>query len=141
MRPAAGGRLPVDDAALVVLGEGAGGFFEDGTGGVAPAFDAAGGGEVVEEVGLVGGAVGELAGEVDDVVLQGFEEVGGGDLGGKEAGFGGAGVRRRGQRVGGDNEQKRGEQSWRRRRSCDGTSERNRVNSYALVSLRLTVTV
>ena len=81
MLAAARGRLPVDNAALVVLGEGAGGFFEDGGGGVAPTFDAAGLDKVVEEVGFEGGGVGEGAGDVDHVVLQGFEEVGGGDLG------------------------------------------------------------
>ena len=78
---AARGRLPVDDAALVVLGEIAGGFFNDGGGGVAPAFDAAGLVEVVQKIGFEWGGVGEGARDVDHVVLQGVEEVGGGDLG------------------------------------------------------------
>ena len=102
---AARGRLPVDNAALVVLGEIAGSFFKDGGGGVAPAFDAAGLVEVLEEVGLECGAVGELAGDVDHVVLQGVEEVGGGDFGGEEAGVGGAGGRGGGQGIGGEDEQ------------------------------------
>jgi hypothetical protein len=86
----AGRRLPVDDAALVVLGQVAGGLLKYRRGGVAPAFDAAGVVEVVEEIRFESQAVGELAGDVDDVVFQRFEEVGRGDLGGTEAGAGAA---------------------------------------------------
>ena len=138
---AARGRLPVDDAALVVLGEIAGGFFKDGGGGVAPAFDAAGLVEVLEEVGLECGAVGELAGDVDHVVLQGVEEVGGGDFGGEEAGVGGAGGGGGGQDIGGEDEQGNVEQSSHAGRGGDEEGGRNRHRFFALKSSRPKVAV
>ena len=52
-----------------------------------------------------GRAVGEGAGDVDDVVFEGFEEVGGGDLSGAKARIGRAGGRRAGNGVGREHEQ------------------------------------
>ena len=138
---AARGRLPVDNTALVVLGEGAGGFFEDGGSGIAPAFDAAGLVEVLEEVGLECGAIGELARDINDVVLQGVEEVSGGDFGGEEAGVGGAGGRGGGQGIGGEDEQGDIEQSSHAGRRGDEEGGRNRHRSFALKSSRLKVAV
>ena len=162
---AARGRLPVDDAALVVLGESAGGFFDDGGGGVAPAFHAAGLVEVSEEGRAECGAVGELAGDVYDVVVQWFEELGGGDLRRREAGFGSARGGWRGQDVDRKHEQGHDDKGSPRGRWCEGsqvadrppptiqgenqalahwpeTDARcpNRRSSFALVMLRLKVT-
>ena len=140
MGTAAGGRLPVDHAALVVLRQAAGGFLEHGAGGVAPAFDAPRGGEVREKVGAVGRALGELAGHVDDVVFEGFEKVGGGDLGRAEAGVGGAGGRRGGNGVGHQHEQQRNENGTYGGVSQDQAEGRDRHNYRDLVPSRRNVT-
>ena len=105
VRPAAGGRLPIDDATLVVLGEGAGGFFDDGGGGVAPAFDTAGLVEVGEEVGAECGAVRERADDVNHVVLQWLQKLGARNLRGRESRLGTARAGRRGHDEGRDHKQ------------------------------------
>ena len=63
-------RLPIDDAALVVLRQRAAALLEDLRRREPPALDPAGPIEVRQEVGRIGGPVGEVARQVQDVVLQ-----------------------------------------------------------------------
>ena len=95
VRAAAGGRLPIDDATLVVLGQGARSLFDDRGGGVAPAFDTTGLVEVCEEVGAESGAVRERADDVNHVVLQWLKKLGARNLRGRESGLGAARAGRR----------------------------------------------
>ena len=77
VRAAAGRWPPIHHTPLVVLRQGAGGLLEDGGGWKAPALNAARLLEVLQETRLVGGAVGERAHDVGNVVLE-FREVGAG---------------------------------------------------------------